>query len=137
MNKKILLGLAAFLAISAIVIFVFVRNNNPAVENCSAVSGHSCNATDTDVILFYGDGCPHCAIVDKYIKDNNIEAKFQFVKKEVFYNTSSAEFLGQKAQACGLDLNSIGVPFLWNGPEGKYFIGDQEIKCFLGGKVNQ
>jgi hypothetical protein len=136
MTKKILLGSVIIVVIIAGVMLIFSGQDSKEIS-CAAVSGHSCNATDTDVILFYGDGCPHCAIVDKYIKDNNIEAKFQFVKKEVFYNTSSAEFLGQKAQACGLDLNSIGVPFLWNGPEGKYFIGDQEIKCFLGRKVNQ
>jgi hypothetical protein len=136
--KKILLVLGVLVVVGVIaMIFLGQKNNNQPPENCAAVTGTICNATDTDVILFYGNGCPHCAIVEKFIKDNNIAAKFQFNQKEVYYNTSSAEILFQKAQACGLASDNIGVPFFWDGPNGKYYVGDQEIDCYLKEKISQ
>lgn len=116
---------------------LFTKGNNAQPENCPAVLGTSCNATDTEEILFYGQGCPHCALVEKFIEDNNIKANFQFDEKEVYGNASSAEVLIKKAQTCGLSLDSLGVPFFWDGPNGKYYGGDKEINCYLKSKISQ
>jgi len=86
------------------------------------------------VILFYGDGCPHCAIVEEYIKENSIGDKISFAQKEVYYNQNNAKELETKAKICGLPTDSIGVPFLWNGE--KCLIGDQDIINFFKQKTN-
>ena len=39
-----------------------------------------------DMILFYGDTCPHCKKVSEYIDNNNVRAKFKFQELEVFNN---------------------------------------------------
>ena len=92
------------------------------------------NQLANQIILFYGDGCPHCAIVEEYINKNNVQNKISFTQKEVYYNQSNAKELETKAKICGLPTNSIGVPFLWNGD--KCLIGDQDIINFFKQKTN-
>lgn len=93
------------------------------------------NQSADQIILFYGDGCPHCAIVENYIKENSIKEKLFFKEKEVYYNRDNADELVQKAQICGIPTNSIGVPFLWDGE--KCFIGDQDIINFFNQRINK
>lgn len=88
-----------------------------------------------EIILFYGNGCPHCAKVDEFIKDNNIEEKISFAKKEVYNNVANASELSQKAKKCGMDTKSIGVPFLWDGE--KCLVGDVDIIDFFKKKMNE
>lgn len=86
------------------------------------------NGNDTTNILFYGDGCPHCLIVDKYITDNNIEQKVVFVRKEVFNNQDNAKVLAQKAKICNIPTdNGVGVPFFWVADSKTCILGDQPI----------
>ncbi|MEI7563865.1 MAG: hypothetical protein WCJ39_09925 [bacterium] len=42
-----------------------------------------------EYILFYGNGCPHCAAVQNYIKTNKLTKTFAITQKEVFYNTTN------------------------------------------------
>ena len=80
-------------------------------------------------ILFYGDGCPHCEIVDTFIKENGIQDKMAFQKLEVFNNPGNASILSEKAAICGLDTKNIGVPFFWDGS--KCYTGDEPIIAFF------
>jgi len=82
------------------------------------------------IVLFYGQGCPHCADVDAFIKANNIDQKVKYTKLEVWYNKSNAALLGQVAQKCGITGNSVGVPFLYDG-NGKCYIGEVDVPNFL------
>ena len=93
----------------------------------------------TDIILFYGDGCPHCEIVDQYMKDNGVEDKLKnqnlnFSRREVYNNQANQRVLANKAKSCGLATESIGVPFLWDGTSGKCVSGDQPIIDFFKSK---
>jgi glutaredoxin len=81
------------------------------------------------IILFYGNGCSHCENVDKFIKENNIEDKIKFTKLEVFNNKENADILIEKANACGLPTDKIGVPFLWDGKN--CISGDVDIIKFF------
>jgi len=74
------------------------------------------------VVLFYGDGCSHCADVEAFVKANNIEEKVKFTKLEVWYNKNNAALLGQVAQTCKITTSSVGVPFLYDGKS-----------CLIGG----
>ena len=88
---------------------------------------------ENQIIFFYGDGCPHCAIVEEYLKENKVAEKVAFSQKEVYYNRNNANELEEKAKICGMPTDSIGVPFLWNGE--KCLVGDVDIVEFFKQKI--
>lgn len=114
---------SALLLIVVLVAGIFILNKNKQPEAIA----------ESGIVLFYGEGCPHCANVDKYVEDNNIKSKISFTNKEVFYNQKNAEEMAAKAKICGMQTNSIGVPFLWDGE--KCLIGDQDIINFFKTKI--
>jgi glutaredoxin len=124
--KKNILIVAGLLIIAGIVVFAFFgrKNNNPGGGSTESLDG---------IILFYGQGCPHCANVDKYIAENNVKDKVTFAELEVFSNRDNAKLLEEKAVVCGLATDSIGVPFLWDGSKCK--VGDQDIINFFKEKI--
>lgn len=83
-------------------------------------------AAKSEMILFYGDTCPHCKKVEEYIAANNIKTKFKFQELEVYNNQTNAQLLGEKARQCGLNTNQgVDVPFFFDGQ--KCLLGDQDI----------
>jgi predicted DCC family thiol-disulfide oxidoreductase YuxK len=89
-----------------------------------------------EMILFFGDTCPHCKNVEKYISENKIREVFKFQELEVYNNKANAQLLAQKAKGCGLDTaQGVGVPLFFDGQ--KCLQGDEAIINFLktkGGK---
>jgi len=90
------------------------------------------------IVLFYGDGCPHCKDVEDFIAQNKIEDKVKITRLEVWYNKDNAALLAQVAtQKCGITSNSVGVPFLYDPPSseaggnGKCYIGEVDVPNFL------
>lgn len=65
-----------------------------------------------EYILFYGNGCPHCAQVEKYFKDNSVQEKFDLKLKEVYFNRNNLTELQEYLAKLQLDSTQIGVPFL-------------------------
>ena len=128
MNKKVLVSAFAFIIISILGIVVLNTNKKSQTQNTETVFATS------SIVLFYGDGCPHCALVEKFVSENDIEAKVPFTKKEVYYNKQNANELTEKAKICGMPTDSIGVPFLWDGS--KCLVGDQPIIDFFKLKSN-
>lgn len=127
MNKKVIIPTILFLIVFIISVIVLSGNKENNLPN---------NATEeSEIILFYGQGCPHCAIVEDYIKNNNIKEKLSFEEKEVYYNQKNADDLATKAKICGIPTDYIGVPFLWDGS--KCYIGDREIIDFLNQKIDE
>ena len=123
MNKRV----KTIFSVIAIVVlvgvsFVFLRNknNNPEIK---------------DIILFYKDGCPACAAVEDFLKQNDIESKVEFSRLEVYYNKSNASLLLEKAKVCGIEEKDLGVPFLWDKVSSKCLIGVQEIINFFKEKA--
>ena len=81
---------------------------------------------DSNPILFYGDSCPHCAIVEKYISDNGVKNKLSFTELEVFNNQANANLMAAKAKLCNLDTGAgLGVPFFFTGTT--CLVGDTNI----------
>jgi len=120
MNKKVLLLILIATVLIAIAIFVFWKYGMPQKSN---------------IVLFYGDGCPHCANVDEFIKENKVDEKVFFDKKEVYNNKDNAAELLEKAGKCGLSQGEVGVPFLWTGSE--CLVGDADIINFFQQKINE
>ena len=131
MNKKLLLPAIIFLSISITGIAILSNDQNTRPNKTAQKS----QIIQTDkIILYYGDGCPHCALVEKFVAENSIETKVSFAKKEVYYNKQNASELAEKARTCGMPTDSIGVPFLWDGS--KCLVGDQDIIEFFKSKIN-
>ncbi len=123
MNKRI----KTLISVIAIVVlvgvsFIFLRkkNNNPEIK---------------DIILFYKEGCPACAAVEDFLKQNDIGSRVEFSKLEVYYNKSNANLLLEKAKICGVEEKDLGVPFLWDNANSKCLIGVEEIINFFKGKA--
>jgi len=86
------------------------------------------------IILFYGEDCPHCKLVDEFVKENKVKEKIIFSELEVYYNKENAKLLVSAAQKCGEDISQgIGVPFLYDGKN--CFIGDVNIIDFFKEKI--
>jgi len=129
MNKKVLTPAIIFILVTIIGITILASNTKTPPEVAEVA------AKTSGIILFYGDGCPHCALVEEYVNQNGIETKVPFVKKEVYYNKQNANELAEQAKICGMPIDSIGVPFLWDGS--RCLVGDQPIIDFFKQKVNE
>jgi glutaredoxin len=133
MKNKIIIPTILFIAVLAFSFFALWQEKNKNQSLIDEPTGKESQEV-SQIILFYGNGCPHCAIVEKYIEENNIKNKISFAEKEVYYNQANAKELEAKAKICGLPTDSIGVPFLWNG--GTCLIGDKDIVNFLKQKAS-
>ena len=129
-KKTLIIGgiIVAVLVLSSLIILVTIpkKNTVATVKNSN------------DIILYYGSTCPHCLIVENYLKQNDVEnklkaAKINFQQKEVFNDKVAAAEMGAKAVKCKLDTSSIGVPFLWDGTT--CLIGDQTIINYFQQKI--
>ena len=133
MKNKILIPTILFAVVLIFSFFALSQEkdkNQISTNETVAEEGQSAD----QIILFYGDGCPHCAIVEEYIKENSIGDKISFAQKEVYYNQNNAKELEAKAKICGMPTDSMDVPFLWDGE--KCLIGDENIINFFKQKTN-
>jgi len=87
-------------------------------------------ANEDEDILFYGDGCPHCAKVEKFLEKEGIGD--ELIKKEIYQNRKNAQEFNEICEEEGIDFMDRGVPFLFS--QGECFIGDKEIVAYLENK---
>ena len=81
------------------------------------------------IILFYGEGCSYCKIVDDFINQNNIEEKAEFIQLEVWHNKDNQNILAQVMQKCDIQADQVGIPFLYDG-NSKCHVGDVDVINF-------
>lgn len=77
----------------------------------------------TELIYFWGDGCPHCAKESKFLEQ--MKGKYPelaITKYEVWNNAENQKFFTETAK--GLGIIQLGVPLTIIGD--KYFIGYQD-----------
>lgn len=130
MKNKLVIPTILFVVVFVFLFFALLQGKNQTKTN---KTGAIENQPAGQIILFYGEGCPHCALVDEYIKENKVKDKVSFVQKEVYYNESNLRELKAKAEVCGLSADSVGVPFLWDGE--RCLIGDQNVINFFKQKM--
>jgi len=95
----------------------------------------SSTVANEDLILFYGDTCPHCIKVEEFLdSQGDLSARLNLVRKEVYNDLGNQKELVKKAKICGLDTASVAVPFLWN--RGTCLIGDVDIINFFKNQNN-
>jgi hypothetical protein len=82
------------------------------------------------IILFYGQGCYFCKIVDDFIQQNSIEGKVKYSHLEVWYSKENQTILAQVLPKCNMKADSVGLPFLYDGKD-KCYVGDKDVISFL------
>lgn len=110
-----------------------VSNITASTENIIGSSTKNATSSIVEEILFYGDGCPHCANVEKFIDENGILGKTSLIEKEVYNNKDNFNQFSEKAKLCGISSNSLVVPFLWTGSE--CILGDTPIIDYFKNQV--
>lgn len=107
------------------VLFLIFSFNKPQQGKVKSTS----TLNKKDIIYYYGNTCPHCQELSKWLDENKIAEKVKFVKKEVYQNQANSQELQQAAKECELDTSSIGVPFVY--AKGKCYIGSDQAKEFF------
>lgn len=85
------------------------------------------------IILYWGDGCPHCETVKVYIASNGVDSKLNIEQREVYYNAENQLAIQEAAKECGINPNQLGVPMLYHN--GSCYVGDQDAINFLNHKL--
>jgi len=93
------------------------------------------------IVLFFGQDCPHCKIVEEFIVANNIDQKVEFTNLEIPFNgktspelVANSEVLVQVAKECKIDTSSgISIPFLFDGKQ--CLVGQDDIINFFKNKA--
>lgn len=110
-------------------------NNTSEQSSDDFKPGDSISVDNPVAILFYGNGCPHCEDVDKWITENNVTEKVKFDRLEVWYNKDNSKILSEKADSCELAENSVGVPFLYDIENNKCMSGTDKVIDFFKSKI--
>jgi glutaredoxin len=122
----IILGIGAFLK--------FGLKTSLKVSNTNTTAPIS----NPDLIIYYGNTCPHCKKVEDYISQNDINSKLKIDLKEVYQNKDNQLELQENAAKCEpkIDLASgIGVPFAFVKFNNQCLIGDQPVIDWIKNKV--
>jgi cytochrome c biogenesis protein CcdA/glutaredoxin len=93
------------------------------------VSVSAALAESSPMIFFYGTGCPHCAIVEKYIEKENLDKRFSIEKREIYFNRDNAVLFNNLLDRLGIASENRGVPAVVYGD--RVVIGDAPIIEFL------
>ena len=86
------------------------------------------------VYLFWGDGCPHCA-VEKPFLENLAKANpaIQIKSYEVWYNDANQEFFTKFSKAFGFEPHAVPTTFIGN----RYWEGfNDQIKADIQNTIN-
>lgn len=117
-NKFLLLTLLGTFIIIVLGVFVFAKNSPSPLP------------LPTSYEYYWGEGCPHCANVEKFLETWERKDQVKIEKKEVYNDKNNANYLSRRAAYCKINANSVGIPFLFT-PEGKCLSGDEPIIEFL------
>jgi glutaredoxin len=115
-NKLFIVGGVSILVIAG---FVFWGAKQPSTGI----------APTGQIIYYYGETCPHCQNVSKFLDENKVAEKVSFSKKEVYSNKDNAAELQSRAKECGINSGSIGIPFVY--AQGKCFVGEPDVMDFF------
>ncbi|MCL5410711.1 MAG: thioredoxin family protein [Patescibacteria group bacterium] len=107
------------------------QDKNGTVAGASTIK----TTPGSDIVMFVGEGCPHCKKIEEYIKTNKIDEKVQFDLKEVWYNKDNAKVMQEKADVCKISKDNLGVPLLFDGSTSKCYVGEVEITDFFKSKT--
>ena len=91
-----------------------------------------------EYIFFYGNGCSHCAKVEKFFDENDIENKYDLEMKEIYFNRDNLKDFQWYIEKLWIDSSKAWVPFLVidNENECEYVAWDKKIISFFQEKLD-
>ena len=91
-----------------------------------------------EYIYFYGNGCSHCAKVEKFFEKENIEKKYNIDMREIYFNRDNVLLFQEYVDKLEIDSSKAWVPFLVinNENECNYVAGDSKIISFFQEKID-
>ncbi|HOG15458.1 MAG TPA: cytochrome c biogenesis protein [Candidatus Absconditabacterales bacterium] len=92
-----------------------------------------------DYVYFYGNGCTHCAKVEKFFDENDVVSKYNVKELEIYFNRNNLKTFSDYIEKLEIDKNKAGVPFLVIDSENEcdYVAGDKKIIGFFQEKLTQ
>ncbi|MBN2100775.1 hypothetical protein JW710_02685 [Candidatus Dojkabacteria bacterium] len=89
------------------------------------------HAKPEDLVIYVSEGCPHCAKVEEFIEENNLEDNFEI--KNVTVDGGVAEEYTNFVQDNDLPLEEQGTPTLVykDGDDLRWVVGDTPIISFI------
>ncbi|MBQ2600278.1 glutaredoxin family protein [bacterium] len=54
-------------------------------------------------MYFYGNGCSHCAKVEKFFEKENIEKKYNIDMREIYFNRDNVLLFQEYVDKLGID----------------------------------
>ena len=121
MKKFGLIAIVATIIILTGGVYLFSRGSKPPIV--PPVSGYE---------YYWGNGCPHCEVVDEFFETWEGKDKVTIEKREVWYNKTNAGIMQTRADVCGIARSDLAVPLLVT-PEAKCIEGDEPIINFFKG----
>jgi glutaredoxin len=102
-DKRIFATIVVVLGIALLIGFIVLGSNGKKEEIVS----------DKPVVTyFYKEDCPFCKKVSEFIAENSLEEVLFVQRKSIDTDRQNQLDLTKKSRACGLDINSVGVPFI-------------------------
>ena len=124
----------------AVLVGLFFLLSQPPKNNALNIANFEVTAdfNNYDLVFYWGDGCPHCKNVDKWLTDNNKDNQLKIYSKEVYQDKNNQqELLGLASKFCPelIDNGGIGVPTSFDPVGQKCIQGDTPIIEFLSAKL--
>lgn len=91
-----------------------------------------------EYVFFYGNGCSHCAKVENFFAENDIESKYDLEMKEIYFNRDNLKDFQWYIEKLWIDSSKAWVPFLVidNENECEYVAWDKKIIEFFQEKMD-
>ncbi len=71
------------------------------------------DGNDVSLVYFYGEGCPHCAGLDSFLKDMQENYPSLHVEPyEVYFNSENRELFGELSKAYGTEIKGVPTTFI-------------------------
>lgn len=92
-----------------------------------------------EYFYFYGNGCSHCAKVEKFFAENDVVPKYDVKELEIYFNRNNLKTFSEYIEKLEIDKNKAWVPFLVIDSENEcdYVAGDKKIIWFFQEKLAQ
>ncbi|MDD5463857.1 MAG: hypothetical protein PHP62_01810 [Candidatus Moranbacteria bacterium] len=127
MSKRFF-GVIILITTAVIAGIIFWGIKQPEKLDLNVPSSQS-NDEQVDIVYYFGQECSHCKKIEQFIKDNQIDQRVIFAKKEVWHNSVNNDELQVRVRECSLDPEKVGVPFLF--ARGKCYIGEIDVENFF------
>ena len=92
-----------------------------------------------EYFYFHGNGCSHCAKVEKFFNENDLVSKYNIKELEIYFNRNNLKTFLDYIEKLWIDPNKAWVPFLVIDSENEcdYVAGDKKIIWFFQEKLIQ